>query len=64
MTGNEWHDGIPKEPGWYRILLEGEEITEGKLWQCQLNCKWWWILPDGVRVPPEDVQWSGEKIRS
>ena len=55
----EYHDGFPKQPGWYDVQING--VDERLLFRiCKSYGRKEWMDTAGNRVKPEKVKWFGE----
>lgn len=63
MDQNTWHDGWPKQPGWYRCLIDGEEEMDLKYYVCTVSRKPHWVDSHGDWLESmAKIQWR-EKIK-
>lgn len=57
----EWHDGFPKEQGWYECLLDGE-IVLLRHFECCVSTRHEWAHPGG-EYEYGNVKWRGGRVR-
>ena len=54
-----FNSGEPKQKGYYRCLVDDEEIMDLYYFICELNPrKRYWVMPDGSQIPSSEVKWK------
>lgn len=58
-AADEWKDGWPKKPGWYKCLVDEDVEMELKFYICQVSCKPHWVDKDGDYIETQyKVKWK------
>lgn len=56
---DQWNEGWPKHPGWYRCLVDGDVEMNLKFYICQVSCKPHWVDKDGDYIETQyKVKWK------
>lgn len=63
MGEEVWHDGWPRQQGWYKCLIDGELEMQLKYYVCQVSMKPHWVDSNGDYIEAMGkVQWQ-EQIK-
>lgn len=55
----QWNDGWPKHPGWYRCLVDGDVEMNLKFYICQVARKPHWVDKNGDYIETQyKVKWT------
>lgn len=55
----QWNDGWPKHPGWYRCLVDGDVEMNLKFYICQVARKPHWVDKNGDYIETQyKVKWK------